>query len=61
MFVGTFCTFGTIALLILFDILEDDEKHIGCVDTTEDRCGFTEFSPQGNVFAPSGLGTFVAQ
>jgi hypothetical protein len=34
------------ALLILFDILDGEEKHMGCVETTEDKCGFTE---QGHI------------
>lgn len=56
--VGTFGTLGTILLLML---LVGEEKHIGCVVTTDDKCGLTEFNPQGNVFDPNGLGTFVAQ
>lgn len=56
--VGTLGMFPTIELLIL---LAGFEKHIGCVDTTDERCGLTELSPQGNVFVPRGLGTFAAQ
>ena len=56
--VGTLGTFPTIELLMLLD---GEGKHIGCVDTTDDKWGFTEFSPQGKVFVPNGLGTFVAQ
>lgn len=61
---GLFILVGTVGTLltILELILVDGElKHIGCVGTTDDRCGFTELKPHGNDLEPSGLGTFVAQ